>query len=84
MPPLRPRPHRRRAVPGDAVTLRFPCPFCPVIRAPGEVEVDAEDAYVCHTKPTCARFDAIDLDQRGSLADFVRDARIKMATRSIS
>jgi hypothetical protein len=66
------------------VTLRFPCPFCPVNRPPGEVEVDAEDAYVCHTEPTCARFDAIDLDQRGSLEDFVRDARIKMAPRSIS
>jgi hypothetical protein len=37
------------------------------------------DAYVTHTVPTCARFDAVDMDEKDSLSDFLAACRKKLS-----
>ena len=62
--------------------VRFLCPFCPAVMTPGEVHAvsDADgESFVSHTQPTCARFDAIDLNVEDAFADFLAACRAKLA-----
>lgn len=67
-------------------TVRFICPFCPLVGHSGDVEAVSEgteenpgECYVTHSFPPCARFEAISEDDPESFADFIAEARRKLA-----
>lgn len=53
----------------------FKCPGCGKLVTAGFTKDDKP--AICHPMPSCARFDAIDLDNPSSFPAFLREARMK-------